>query len=231
MENLDLLGFLEVPYLYGQLKNMSIYGKITGEIERPSSLTDKVKVDTKTYAFVSVDVFAVDLTNYYPLINKYFANQNIKNNDGKYMVNGSICCYIDRGSLDTDFHKVFCPIIRNGATKYKNFIIGFGFNNTQTGFDILPSTVSKLDRNEFEFGTEKYNKLYESMQVGRVLRTSVTEALPKFYSTIPNFKEITTKTEMPANNDAYIADDSKYVVRKSKIESRDTVKEYSDNIS
>ena len=222
MNTIDLVGLLRAKNF---LQKVKVYGKLVAETEKPQNFKDNVSVDLENYSFVIVDVFAVDLKEYNGYIGA--SNPNLVEEDGIYMVNGTMCMYLKRGYSLSSYNCFACSTLMFGQKGYSNYVLGFGFQKINDIFYPIPCNYMSVDASVFT-DTLKRRKFQESISTGRIARISSATELPRFYGVMQEIRQIGTETEMPSQKSVY--DEQKMSYKVDKFQSREEIKPYSENM-
>lgn len=179
MDRIDLLSLLRV--YNGTLKNVVVYGKVIGVLERPSNIFSSVHLDAGG-VFVEVDVFAVDLSYYAT----YLKQCGIASSDQIYMVNGTLVSFV-RGTVSTR-DSFWCELhgtLRFGSRKSDIYVSLLNYQKDKRGvWEIRALDALGIDLSKWDKGSMHYAYLSRSGEA--VIRPDAVSGLARFTGREPN---------------------------------------------
>lgn len=219
--------FIDLVSLLRQYKQIDVrlQGKIVEEIPRPSNLYSNVR-GNQDCVFVRMDVFSVNLKS----IKSYLYKYGYSEPDDTYMVNGSVCLYINKTAYKfPQFYDVEARLMFGTQDTSSNYIIGFGFSKLNTGWVIIPNRLKDIDTAYILRATTKYRLLQESISSNRVTRTQAVSALPEFRADLaPIFSYTLNQPKQP--KEAEPTPEPRYIRPKMTLENRKVIKAYSPTV-
>ena len=185
MNCIDLLQLLRANN--GKLRNVRVYGRITGEVARPKALAQSVYVSADDIC-VNVDVVAVNLSEY----SQYLANNGVVNKDNIYFVNASMSTVIPRRVVLDNLYALDGTI--SLSTRTKSPVIGmYNFFKPTDGrgtWGIHPTIARDILREDFNAeNSEVYEYLLKSDQLNKTLLPESILEFPKCYSDEPELSK------------------------------------------
>lgn len=162
------------------LKSVEVYGKITGIIPRPESLSASVKIDDDCVC-VNVDMFAVNLARYENILKTH----NIYNPDCVYFVRGSMACYVKKTTVMPDWYTLRGNLAI-GTKQFSPLLTMFNFSKDSAGKWLISDTqLSDLDFNKWSKNSRYVSYLSQSVNSGQIVLPKEMCNLSKAVSELP----------------------------------------------
>jgi len=130
------------------LKNVYIHGRVVKELPRPTNIFNSVRVNPNG-VFVQMDVLALGLDGY----KSQLQQRGVYNPSSLYMVNGSICTFIDKSQLVIPDWYTLNGDLRFGAKASTDYIILLNYKKISNNWILDCSSCDDMDIGNWLKGT------------------------------------------------------------------------------
>lgn len=197
MDFINILSLLRVSNK--KLNNVSVFGLVTGYINKPITLNSSVIIDNNCVC-VNVDILAVRFNDERTI--SLLAQNGFKSIDNIYFVNGSMCSFIDKKSVVPDWY-TFEGNITIGSKAMSPLVTMFNFKRNQNQWGISATSVSDIKLDSIHRENERFYKFLElSASSGKVIQPQEVATLAKCVSEISNVPLVEkTKSEDLSDRD------------------------------
>ena len=180
MEYIDIISLLN-DFSNKCLSGVTVYGKVTRILDRPSNIQSDVLVLPKT-EFVEISVHSVNLSKF----ESYLRDKGLKTKDSIYMVNGKIVCAMlinDKNNLPT-----WCQVTGSlrlaekvAGTRYVGLLNYYKQNNQ---WFIGACTASSISFDNWDETSEHYKYMKHSLNVHILSQPKEVADLPEMISEV-----------------------------------------------